>query len=79
MPRVRFPQREYITENDKLKGQIQDFVDAIVAVQDYHAALNFLEITGKKADQMNVVKQKKTEYQFCLEQVAEIIASYGDK
>ena len=79
MPRVRFPKRDYIDENDKFKAQIQDLVDAIIAVQEYHEALNFLEVTGKKADQLKVIKQKKQEYLFCLEQVADLIADNGDK
>jgi len=78
MPRVRFPKRDYIDENDKLKAQIQDLVDTIIAVQDYHAALDFLEVTGRKSDQAKVVKQKRIEYEFCLEQVKDLIAENGD-
>jgi len=74
MPRIRFPKRDYIDENDKLKGQIEDLVDTIMAVIEYHTALDFLEVTGKKADQLKVIKQKKTEYQFCLEQIKDLIA-----
>jgi len=78
MPRIRFPKREYITENDELKEQIQALVTTIKAVNEYHKALDFLEVTSRKADQMRVVKQKKAEFDFCLENVADLIADNGD-
>ena len=74
MPRIRFPKREYITENDELKEQIQALVSTIKAVQAYHTALDFLEVTSRKADQMNVVKFKKQEFDFCVENVADLLA-----
>lgn len=74
MPRIRYPRKQYLEENDQLKDNIRALVDAIVAVQEYHAALDFLDVTSRKADQMLVVKQKKQEYDFCLEQVADLIA-----
>jgi len=73
MPRVRFPKREYLTENETLKGEIDDLVDTIKAVQSFHEALDFLERTSRKADQTNIIKQKKIEYLFCLDQVKEIL------
>lgn len=78
MPRVRFPKRDYLDKNEELKANIQALVDTITAVQDYHAALDFLELTGRKADQSKVVKQKKIEYEFCLEQVQDLIADNSD-
>jgi len=79
MPRLRFPRKKYLEENDQLKENIRALVDTITAVQEYHEALDFLEVTGKKADQLKVIKQKKQEYLFCLEQVADLIADNGDK
>jgi hypothetical protein len=63
---------------DSLKSNIKDLVAVIVAVQEYHDALDFLEVTSRKFDQTRIVKESKQRYLGKLELVKEILAGNSD-
>ena len=53
--------------------EVQSLVEALVAVREFHAALDFLAITGKKADQMKMVKRLKDDMDKKIEAVEPLI------